>query len=53
MNLLHHGFCEASVSFNQDLPHYPAGWEGVVEYCRLKRVQLQAWRPLAKGFCPA
>jgi predicted oxidoreductase len=49
MNLLHHGFAEVAVSFNQDIPRYPAGWEGVVEYCRMRRVQLQAWRPLAKG----
>lgn len=49
MNLLHHGFAEVSVSFNQEAARYPAGWEGVVEYCRLYRVQLQAWRPLAKG----
>ena len=49
MNLLHNGFAEATISFNQASPTYPDGWEGVVEYCRLKGVSLQAWRPLAEG----
>jgi predicted oxidoreductase len=49
MNLLHHGFAEVGISFNQDVPSYPNGWEGVVEYCRLKNVSLQAWSPLARG----
>jgi predicted oxidoreductase len=49
MSLLHHGFAEAGVSFNQDSPGYPDGWEGVLEYCRLKGVGIQAWSPLDKG----
>lgn len=49
MNLLHSGFAEATISFNQAAPGYPDGWEGVVEYCRLKGVSLQAWSPLARG----
>jgi predicted oxidoreductase len=49
MNLLHHGFAEAGISFNQSAPGYPDGWEGVLEYCRLKGVSLQAWSPLARG----
>ena len=49
MSLLHHGFAEAAVSFNQDAPGYPDGWEGVVEYCRLEGVSLQAWSPLDRG----
>jgi predicted oxidoreductase len=49
MNLLHNGFAEATISFNQAAPAYPDGWEGVVEYCRLKGVSLQAWSPLARG----
>ena len=49
MNLLHSGFAEAAISFNQASPTYPDGWEGVVEYCRLKGVGLQAWSPLARG----
>ncbi len=49
MNLLHHGFAEAAISFNQTASGYPDGWEGVVEYCRLHGVSMQAWSPLARG----
>ena len=49
MNLLHHGFVEVGISFNQSSPRYPNGWEGTMEYCRLKGVLLQAWSPLAQG----
>lgn len=49
MNLLHSGFAEAAISFNQAAPAYPDGWEGVIEYCRLQGVGLQAWSPLARG----
>jgi predicted oxidoreductase len=49
MNLLHNGFAEAGISFNQNPQAYPNGWEGVIEYCRLKSVLLQAWSPLARG----
>ena len=49
MNLLHSGFAEATISFNQSSPVYPDGWEGVVEYARLHGVSLQAWSPLARG----
>ena len=53
MSLLHHGFAEAGISFNQDSPEYPQGWEGVLEYCRLKSVTLQAWSPLDRGILAA
>lgn len=49
MSLLHHDFAEVGISFNQKTPDYPQGWEGVLEYCRLKGVSLQAWSPLDKG----
>lgn len=49
MNLLHSGFAEVGISFNQRAPAYPDGWEGVMEYCRLKQVSLQAWSPVARG----
>ena len=49
MSLLHHGFVELGISFNQNSPRYPDGWEGTMEYCRTKRVLLQAWSPLAQG----
>ena len=50
MSLLHHGFVEAGISFNQVSEGYPQGWEGALEYCRLNGVALQAWSPLDKGF---
>ena len=49
MSLLHHGFVEAGISFNQISDGYPQGWEGALEYCRLNGVALQAWSPLDKG----
>ena len=49
MNLLHSGFAEVCISFNQRPAAYPNGWEGVLEYCRLNKVRLQAWSPLARG----
>ena len=49
MSLLHHGFAEVGISFNQSSPRYPDGWEGTMEYCRTNRVLLQAWSPLAQG----
>jgi predicted oxidoreductase len=49
MSLLHHGFAEVGISFNQASPGYPDGLEGVLEYCRLKGVGLQAWSPLDQG----
>jgi len=49
MSLLHNGFAEVGISFNQASPGYPDGWEGVLEYCRLKGVGLQSWSPLDGG----
>jgi predicted oxidoreductase len=49
MSLLHHGFAEVGISFNQASPAYPDGMEGVLEYCRLKGLALQAWSPLDRG----
>jgi predicted oxidoreductase len=49
MSLLHHGFAEVGISFNQASPGYPDGWEGVLEYARLKGVGIQAWSPLDRG----
>jgi predicted oxidoreductase len=49
MNLLHSGFVEQGISFNQAAPAYPDGLEGLSEYSRTKGVKLQAWSPLARG----
>jgi len=49
MSLLHSGFAEVGISFNQHAPQYPDGWEGAVEYCRMHQVVMQAWSPLDRG----
>ncbi len=49
LSLLHSGFVENGISFNQHAPQYPDGWEGTMEYCRMKNVTLQAWSPLDRG----
>jgi predicted oxidoreductase len=49
LSLLHNGFLEAGISFNQHAPQYPDGWEGTVEYCRMNKVVMQAWSPLDRG----
>ena len=49
LSLLHNGFVEAGISFNQRVPQYPDGWEGTMEYCRMKGVSIQAWSPLDRG----
>ncbi|HWR11733.1 MAG TPA: aldo/keto reductase [Rectinemataceae bacterium] len=53
MSLLHHDFAEVGISFNQTVPDYPNGWEGVLEYCRLNGVAPQAWSALDKGILAA
>lgn len=49
LSLLHSGFVEYGISFNQHAARYPDGWEGTMEYCRMKGVQIQAWSPLDRG----
>jgi predicted oxidoreductase len=49
LSLLHSGFVEHGISFNQHAPQYPDGWEGTLEYCPMNRVQIQAWSPLDRG----
>lgn len=49
MSLLCHGFAESGISFNQGSSTDPGGWEGLIQYCRIQGVSLQAWRPLDKG----
>jgi Predicted oxidoreductase len=49
LSLLHNGFVEGGISFNQRAPQYPDGWEGTMEYCRMRKVSLQAWSPLDHG----
>jgi len=49
LSLLHSGFAEVGISFNQHAPQYPDGWEGTVEYCRMHQVTMQAWSPIDRG----
>jgi len=49
LSLLHSGFVEYGISFNQHAPQYPDGWEGTVEYCRMNHVVMQAWSPVDRG----
>ncbi|HUX36914.1 MAG TPA: aldo/keto reductase [Rectinemataceae bacterium] len=49
LSLLHNGFAEAGISFNQHAPQYPDGWEGTVEYCRMNKIVMQSWSPLDRG----
>lgn len=49
MSLLHHGFAEVGISFNQGSTRYPDGWEGTLEYTRMHQVVLQAWSPIDRG----
>jgi predicted oxidoreductase len=39
----------AGVITNQDQPPYPVRGEGTLEYCRLHKMTVQAWGPLAAG----
>lgn len=40
---------DAGVHMNQEAGKLSSFPEGVLEYCRLNKVQIQAWGPLAKG----
>lgn len=39
----------AAIHANMRRPEYGNPGEGLIEYCRLHDIQLQAWAPLAKG----
>ncbi len=49
LSILQSGLMESVISCNQRPPNYPNGVEGLVEYCRLKGMNLQAWRVLSNG----
>jgi predicted oxidoreductase len=40
---------DAALHANMKRPHYGNPGEGIIEYCRLHGMVLQAWGPLAKG----
>ena len=49
MSLRHTGWLESGVHVNQPVAAGDYFPEGTLEYCRLNRVQLQAWGALAQG----
>jgi predicted oxidoreductase len=47
-NLIHTQLLDEGIVFNQNNPRLTRN-EGVMEYCRLHNITLQAWSPLASG----
>jgi predicted oxidoreductase len=47
LSVLHSQLINAGIVANQERPATPG--EGTLEYCRLHRITLQAWSPLARG----
>ena len=47
-NLIHTQLLDEGIVFNQNNPRLTRN-EGVIEYCRLHTITLQAWGPLANG----
>ena len=47
-NLIHTHMLDEGILFNQNNPRLARN-EGVIEYCRLHNITLQAWAPLAAG----
>lgn len=47
-NLIHTHLLDEGIVFNQNNPRLTRN-EGVIEYCRLQNITLQAWSPLAGG----
>ena len=50
ISLLHPDVFAAGTSVNQHRPEHVMRDKGIIEYCRKKKIQLQAWSPLAKGY---
>jgi len=48
-NLVHTQMLDEGIVFNQNNPRLTRN-EGVMEYCRLNNITLQAWAPLANGW---
>ena len=49
ISLLHTPLINAGVITNQNNPAYPVRGEGTLEYCRLHKITVQPWSPLARG----
>ncbi len=50
ISLLHPDVFAAGTAVNQHRPEHVMRDKGIVEYCRSRGIQLQAWSPLAKGY---
>lgn len=48
-SLTHAHLVEEGIIFNQDRPEAPIRNNGTLEYCRLHRITIQPWSPLAGG----
>jgi predicted oxidoreductase len=48
-NPVHTVLHDAAIHANMKRSHYGNPGEGIIEYCRLHDIRLQAWGPLAKG----
>ncbi len=48
LNLLHHGMISEGILVNQPESEFPAS-AGVLDYCRLHGILVQAWSPVAGG----
>ncbi len=48
-SLLHSCLVDAGTVANQDKPRFTRPGEGLLDYCRLHEISIQAWSPLAKG----
>lgn len=47
LNLIHTGLLDAGTDFNQG--RTSLGCTGTLDYCRLHKIMIQAWSPVAKG----
>lgn len=49
INLIHTHLLDEGIVLNQDNPARPVRGEGTLEYCRLHKITIQPWSPLAMG----
>ncbi|MBB3108758.1 putative oxidoreductase [Paenibacillus phyllosphaerae] len=49
LSLLKNSFVEAGIHLNQEAAKETIFPEGTIEFCRLNKIQLQSWGPLAQG----
>jgi predicted oxidoreductase len=49
LSLGHAGLIESSVQVNRSAPSPDAGSDGLLDFCRERDIDIQAWSPLSKG----